>query len=110
MIRKMLLVAGMALAVGMSGHSSADSPRAAGKEAKSARFAHVVIFHLKKDAPAGEAKALVDDAHTLLAKVPTVRELRIGTPADKATPKYAKKDYQVGLVVFFDDADGLHSY
>jgi hypothetical protein len=68
-----------------------------------------VIFYLKKDAPATEADALIADSQKLLAKIPTVREIRAGKPADKATP-IAAKDYQVGLLVLFDDVEGLHTY
>ena len=76
---------------------------------KSPPLVHTVIFYLKKDAPANEADALVADTQKLLAKIPTVREIRAGKPADKATP-IAAKDYQVGLLVLFDDTDGLHTY
>jgi len=73
-------------------------------------FAHTVIFWLKKEAPAGEADALIADAHTLLAKIPSVRGLRAGKPANPGTPQYAVKDYQVGLLVLFDDQAGLEAY
>jgi len=76
---------------------------------KPAPFVHTVIFYLKKEAPATEADALIADSQKLLAKIPTVREIRAGKPAEKATP-IATKDYQVGLLVLFDDADGLHTY
>ena len=36
-------------------------------------------------------------------------ESEAGKPAEKATP-VAVKDYQVGLLVRFDDAEGLHTY
>jgi len=76
---------------------------------KSPPLVHTVIFYLKKDAPANEADGLIADSQKLLAKIPTVREIRAGKPADKATP-IAAKDYQVGLLVLFDDSDGLHTY
>jgi hypothetical protein len=72
-------------------------------------FVHTVFFYLKKDAPANEADALIADAQKSLAKIPSVREIRAGKPAEKATP-VAVKDYQVGLLVRFDDAEGLHTY
>lgn len=76
---------------------------------KAPPLVHTVIFALKKDAPANEADALIADSQKLLAKIPSVREIRAGKPADKATP-IAAKDYQVGLLVLFDDADGLQTY
>jgi hypothetical protein len=74
-----------------------------------APFVHSVIVYLKKDAPANEADAVLADTQKLLAKIPSVREIRAGRPADKATP-IATKDYQVGVLVLFDDIEGLHTY
>jgi hypothetical protein len=73
-------------------------------------YVHAVIFHVKKDAPEGEAEALIRDAHEILRRIPTVRELRVGRPAERATPGLASKDYHVGLLILFDDADGLLTY
>ncbi|HXG11880.1 MAG TPA: Dabb family protein [Gemmataceae bacterium] len=77
---------------------------------QTAPYVHVVIFHLKKDAPKGTAEALIADAYELLAKIPSVRGIQAGLPAEKATPTYAKKDYQVGLLVLFDNYEGLETY
>jgi hypothetical protein len=75
-----------------------------------APYVHAVIFYLKKDAPKDEAKALIADASELLAKIPSVRSIKAGVPADKSTPKFAVTDYQVGLLVLFDNYDGLKTY
>lgn len=75
-----------------------------------APYVHSVIFYLKKDAPKDEGKALIADAHDLLAKIPSVRTIKIGPPAEKATPKVAVTDYQIGLLVLFDNYDGLKTY
>jgi hypothetical protein len=77
---------------------------------RSAPYVHVVIFHLKKDAPPGEADALIADARELLRPIPSVRELRTGPPAVKAKPDRARSDYQVGLLVLFDNQAGLDLY
>jgi hypothetical protein len=77
---------------------------------RTAPYVHVVIFHLKKDAPTGTADALIADAFEILAKIPSVRGIQAGKPADKATPDFARKDYQVGLVVLFDNFEGLETY
>ena len=45
----------------------------------------------------------------MLAKIPTVRFLKAGRPLANA-PVPAKKDFAVGLVILFDDADGLKTY
>lgn len=75
-----------------------------------APYVHAVIFYLKKDAPKKADERMIEDAHKLLAKIPSVRSVRAGHPAAKHTPKIAVTDYQVGLLVIFDDADGLHTY
>lgn len=115
MFRKMLVVAGLAV-VGIVLWAGVSAPgRSAGqadtsKARKSPSYVHAVIFHVKKDAPEGEASALIRDAHELLQKIPSVRELRVGRPAEKSTPNFAKKDFQVGLLVLFDDYQGLETY
>ncbi len=80
------------------------------KKAKKGNFVHTVIFYLKKDAPKDEVESLIVDSHKMLAKIPSVRGLKAGRPAERATPKVAKTDFQVGLLVRFDDADGLQTY
>jgi hypothetical protein len=108
MIRKTFLAAALTLgAVGLLG-SVAELGRAADPAA--APYVHIVIFRLKPDAPKGQADALIADAHSMLRKIPTVRDLRAGKPAEQATPEHAKKDYQVGLVLLFDDFAGLKTY
>src|SRR5262249_46494264 len=79
------------------------------KPAMKAPYVHTVFFTVKKDAPEGAADALIADAHELLEKIPSVREIRCGKPAEKSSPG-AQKSYSVGLVVLFDDYDGLKTY
>ncbi len=75
-----------------------------------APYVHSVIFYLKKDAPVGEVQRIIDGTNKLLRKIPTVRGLWVGKPAEKSTPKVAVTDYEVGLLVLFDDAAGLQTY
>ncbi|HZT82266.1 MAG TPA: Dabb family protein [Gemmataceae bacterium] len=112
MKRRMFLAAAAALVVVAANHGAADAPKAdrADKGGKQAPYVHVVIFHLKKDAPKGAADGLIKDAHELLAKIPSVRSIRAGRPADKVTPDFGRKDYDVALLVLFDDYDGLKAY
>ncbi len=115
MIRKIRTVAALALAGLIVWAWFSSSARTAIKLEKPAAdkappYVHAVIFHLKKDAPAGEAEALIADAHELLRPIPTVRDLRAGKPAGKAAPDFARKDYDVGLLVLFDDFEGLETY
>jgi hypothetical protein len=103
-----LAVAGLLLA-GAGVHYAADKKEDAPKKAR-APYVHTVVFTLKKEAPKDEAAELIADCHEMLAKIPTVRELRVGRPADKGTPNLAKKDYSVALTILFDDYDGLMTY
>jgi hypothetical protein len=110
MKRSLFLVPLLVLAWFIAGHGAADPVRVAADKADKANYVHAVVFYLRKDAPKGEADALIADAHDLLEKIPSVRSLKIGLPADKATPKVSVNDYQVGLLCTFDDFDGLKSY
>src|SRR5207253_2049754 len=75
-----------------------------------APFVHVVIIQLKKDAPEEEADTLITDAHEMLAKIPSVRSLQAGKAAKSTTPNVPKHDFQVGLLIQFDDGQGLETY
>jgi hypothetical protein len=70
---------------------------------------HAVIFHLKKDAPKGEASLLVGDAQRMLGRIKTVRGIWAGQPIDLGRGKSGKK-FDVGLVVLFKDLRGLKAY
>ena len=106
-----IVVVGFGLwsALSFTAQTADETGKQAAKPGK-APYVHTVIFSLKKDAPDKAVEGLIADAHHMLAKIPTVRDLRAGRPAEKATPKYASKDYQVGLVIFFDDFEGLETY
>jgi hypothetical protein len=110
-MKRMLMLAAVLLTV-VSTTSLTVSSRADDKPGAKADapYVHCVIFYLKKDAPKDTAKALIADAHEILAKIPTVRSIKIGLPAEKATPKFAVNDYQVGLLVLVDNFDGLKTY
>ncbi len=73
-------------------------------------YVHAVIFYLKKDAPKDTVEKAIADCHTLLAKIPTVRGVWAGRPAEKSTPKFAAKDYDFALLVLFDNYEGLQEY
>ena len=112
MNRKLLAVVALAAGIVLAGaavRSTAEKKDDAPKKAK-ARYVHTVIFTLKKDAPKDEEAQMIADCHEILGKIPSVRELRAGRPAEKGTPKLAKTDYNVALTIFFDDADGLAAY
>ena len=98
----------LALAVGLFlvHDTSAVAPK---EEKKEAHFTHVVIFQLKKDAGAEATQSLIADSHEMLEKIPTVRGLKVGRPSEKSEG-ISIKDFQVGLLVMFDDYDGLKTY
>lgn len=73
-------------------------------------YVHTVIFYLKKDAPRDEAKNIITDAHGLLARIPSVKGLWVGRPAEKDTPELAVTDYHVAWVLLFEDYEGLQEY
>ena len=79
-------------------------------EKSASPYVHAVIFYLKKDAPPKTDEKMIEDSHKLLAKIPTVRGVRAGHPAGKHTPKVAVTDYQLGLLVLFDNYEGLQTY
>jgi hypothetical protein len=106
LITVLVTLAGLACWVGFASSGRTDVKALD----KAPPYVHTVILYLKKDAPEGEADALIADAMELLKPIPSIREMRVGKPAEKATPEYAKKDYQVGLVIFFDDFEGLDTY
>jgi Stress responsive A/B Barrel Domain len=74
------------------------------------RYVHTVIFTLKKDAPKDEESQMIADCHKMLGSIASVRHLTAGRPAEKGTPKLAKKDYNVALTVVFDNYEGLTTY
>jgi len=94
-----LLTAGAAFTRPVLAADKADAP-----------YVHAVIFYLKKDAPKDQARAMIADAHEILAKIPSVRMVKAGLPAQQATPKLAVTDYQVGLLIMVDNFDGLKAY
>jgi hypothetical protein len=73
-------------------------------------YVHTVVFYLREDAPKDEVVKIIADAHRLLARIPSVKGLWIGRPAEKATPKLAVSDYHVAWVLLFDDHVGLQEY
>lgn len=116
MTRTLFAAAILGLTLTLGGHPSVRSADKTA-DAKQPNYVHTVIFYLKKDAPKEEGQALIDDAFALLSKIPSVKGIRAGLPAGKATTPNEKdpqvivpKDYQVGLLVLFDNFDGLQTY
>jgi hypothetical protein len=101
---------GAALALLVVAGANADEKVAKGAEGAKGGLVHVVIFRMKKDAPKEAVDEAIKDCHAMLAKISAVRSVRAGRPAKGGTRDLAKKDYDFGLLVLVDDADGLQSY
>jgi hypothetical protein len=111
MFKKEYVLIALAAGLFMVCDTVAEAPKAEKKEtaAKEAPFAHVVIFQWKKDAGADAIESLIADSHEMLEKIPTVRGLKVGRPSEKKEANSAK-EFQVGLLVLFDDQEGLKTY
>jgi hypothetical protein len=72
-------------------------------------FIHTVYFWLQEGSPTGAQEQLIEDCRTLLAKIPTVRQLWAGAPA--GTPReVVDNSYACGLTVVLDDSAGHDVY
>ncbi len=72
-------------------------------------FIHTVYFWTKPGTPDAARDQLMQDCHVLLAKIPTVRHLWAGVPAQ--TPReVVDNSYAVGLTVVLDDSAGHDIY
>ena len=69
---------------------------------------HAVYFYLNDNAPADEPTKLADSCRTLLGKIPTVRHLWAGSPAQTPRRDIIDRGFSVGLVVVLDDAGKSH--
>lgn len=90
--------------------SSLQSQVAKLEQMKNANYVHVVLYKFKSDAPASESRVVLEDVTRLLARIPSVRGIWAGKPAFEATPDVAIKDYDVALLVLFENVDGLKLY
>jgi hypothetical protein len=104
-MRKIMLTATLAVLLSMLIAHADEGDKTPAK----APYVHSVIVYLKKDTPPAKREALIADCHKVLGKIPTVRGLWAGEPAAKGSPD-AVKDFQVGLLVLFDNYDGLKTY
>jgi len=77
---------------------------------KGAPYVHTVILKMKPDATVDDIKALTDDIPTALGKIPSVRGLWYGKRAKDASPDFAETDFEITLVLLFDNFDGLKRY
>lgn len=71
-----------------------------------ADYVRTVYYRLKRDAPGGEAAALIRDANAMLARARGIRGLWAGKPAPASTDE----DFDVAVVLLFDNASGLKAF
>ena len=76
---------------------------------RSAPFVHVVLFKTRAGGPEAAA-GIVRDIRTMLEPLPTVRGLWIGRPAPTNDRPIVDVNYDVGLMILFEDQKGLQEY
>ena len=103
-------VAALAAVVALTATLYADSKNDDKEKKPAGNYAHVVVFHVKKDAPKDAVSAAIADCHELLESIPSVRGLKVGRPAEKGTPDVPKQHYDFALLVLVDDFAGLEAY
>jgi hypothetical protein len=110
-MRKTLIVVSLSLAAALlvAVGSAGGGDKAKGKQTKRP-LVHAVYFYLKEDAPSDATDKLIDDAHEFLKKIATVRSFWVGRPLPKSKSQAVISDYQVGLLITFDDRAGFETY
>jgi hypothetical protein len=73
-------------------------------------YVHCVFFTFKPGTAKSEIDAQIASGRELLAKIPTVRKLDTGQRDPEAVRDVNDKDYEVGLVVCFDNKAGHDVY
>lgn len=72
-------------------------------------FVHCVFFTLKPETTPEQAQELIDGCKTL-KQVPSVRRLDVGLRHPEMKRDVNVLDYEIGLVVYFDDKAGHDLY
>ncbi|MDM8008214.1 MAG: Dabb family protein [Phycisphaerae bacterium] len=73
-------------------------------------YVHCVFFTLKPDTPESEIDAQIAGGQELLAGIPTVRRLETGRRDETMNRDVSVTDFDLGLVVLFDDKAGHDVY
>ena len=107
---KGLFAAALAAVLVLSASAGAEDKKDDKGTKTAANYVHVVVFHLKKEAPKDAVAAAIADCHGLLESIPSVRGIKVGRPAEMGTPDLAKKNYDFALLVLVDDFAGLKAY
>jgi len=81
-----------------------------GCAAPQANYVHTVFFTFKADTPPAEREAVWDGCRQLAKNVPTVRALQTGFRDKTAANPVNVQDFDLGLIVYFDDKAGYDAY
>ena len=63
-----------------------------------------------EDIVPGNVEELIADCHKTLGAIPSVKGLWVGRRAEKGSEKFGDKDFNVGLLVLFENFEGLKAY
>lgn len=74
------------------------------------RYVHAVFFDIKEGTSDDRIHAQIDDAYALLDKISTVRKVESGRRDVQMVRDVNDQDFDIGLVVYFDDQAGLDVY
>jgi len=84
--------------------------RAAEPKERRGTIVHCVFFWLKDTATKEDVATLIRDCKEMLAPLPCVKQLDVGTPVVQERGAPVDSTYQVGITVCFDDAQGYETY
>ncbi len=104
-----LLAAVGCATTGPTAHSAAVEQSHESGSAGSPRFVHCVFFTFKPGVTDEQVSEFIHDCH-LLRQIPAVRRLDAGRRDLRMARDVNVTDYQVGLVVYFDDKAGHDAY
>jgi primosomal protein N' len=111
MYRLPCLFCALSLTLVLHGCSGAEKTDAGRRRLESsAPFVHVVLFKVKAEDRDAAAAEIQKDIDRILAPLPTVKGLWRGRPAPTNTRPIVDTNYDVGLLVLFEDQKGLQDY
>ncbi len=105
-----MLAAMLLSAAGCTDAKHGTSREGASMSGGEATYVHAVFFTMKPGISDADIDALVKDASELLAKIPTVRRVQSGRRDHQMTRDVNDQQFEVGLVVHFDDRAGHDVY
>jgi len=75
-----------------------------------AGYVHTVFFTMAPDSSDTQIQGFVHDCHEMLKRVPTVTKFEAGRRDTLSTREFNEVEFDVGLVVRFEDKAGLDGY